>query len=423
MLTVRLSDDASNQRRFACDETTRPSCQPRRRGFVMRLLVSLAVGCGALATCAGTPPCVTETDASGEISIPDERWAADPRRAGDLLEEAKKAVEKEQWRLALQLIEKAMSLDNETDPACREYYALRALCSEALGDAGPSAAVELYNQGVIAANRGALANAKTYYDEALVEDPGMLWAANNRAWLGATHPELVEARDPDLLAYAMYACHESGWHDWSFLDTLGAVLAKEGRFEEAGRCAERAQRLAPAIHQPELAAAIVGYRHGMLRSDSEPVRSEKSQDSESDSRVVQRGDVPAGPAEEFRLFKSISKERLMEVMEREGFAVREVGDSFLEWRIDGYKSQMFIGEDGESLQFHSSFADDAVSLADVNAWNQQYRYSRSYLDDDDDPHLELDLDLAGGVTEARITDFLRTCRLSFVRWVETVIDR
>ncbi len=392
-------------------------------GFVIRTLVSLAVGFGALAACVGTPPCVTETDVSGKISIPDERWAADTRRADDLFEEAGKAAAKEQWRLALQLIEKAMSLDNETDPASREYYVLRALCSEALGDTGPSAAVELYNRGVLAANRGALAAAKTCYEEALEEDPGMLWAANNRAWLGATHPELVEDRDPDLLAYAMYACHESDWHDWSFLDTLGAVLAKEGRFEEAGRCAEQAHRLAPAIHQPELAAAIVGYRHGMLRSESEPARSEKSPDPESDSEVVRRGDIPAGDVEEFRLCESVSKEELIELMNGEGFTVREGGDSFLEWRIDGYKSQVFIGADGESLQFHSSFVDDAVSLADVNAWNQQYRYSRSYLDDDDDPHLVLDLDLAGGVAEARITDFLRTCRLSFVRWVETVIDR
>ena len=38
-----------------------------------------------------------------------------------------------------------------------------------------------------------------------------------------------------------------------------------------------------------------------------------------------------------------------------------------------------------------------------------------------DRFLELDLDLAGGVTLDRIKDYLRTCRLSYTAWVAEVV--
>jgi hypothetical protein len=60
-------------------------------------------------------------------------------------------------------------------------------------------------------------------------------------------------------------------------------------------------------------------------------------------------------------------------------------------------------------------------LKDVNEWNRTKRYSRSYLDEEGDPFLELDLDLAGGVLKERIVDFLSTCRQSFLIWYDEVL--
>ena len=57
----------------------------------------------------------------------------------------------------------------------------------------------------------------------------------------------------------------------------------------------------------------------------------------------------------------------------------------------------------------------------INAWNAGKRYSRSYLDEEKDPCLELDLDLAGGVTRERIVDFLLTCKQSLATCEKEVL--
>lgn len=82
---------------------------------------------------------------------------------------------------------------------------------------------------------------------------------------------------------------------------------------------------------------------------------------------------------------------------------------------------MFILVQDTALQFYSVLPGVESSLETVNEWNRTKRYSRSYLDSDQDPVLELDLDLAGGVTEDRIIDFLSTCRLSFSAWLKEVM--
>jgi hypothetical protein len=46
------------------------------------------------------------------------------------------------------------------------------------------------------------------------------------------------------------------------------------------------------------------------------------------------------------------------------------------------------------------------------------RFSRSYLDDEDDPVLELDFYLKGGVTEESLRTFLMICRVSYMNWLE-----
>jgi hypothetical protein len=108
-------------------------------------------------------------------------------------------------------------------------------------------------------------------------------------------------------------------------------------------------------------------------------------------------------------------------MEGEGYATSKDDDGDIVWKIDGMKSFMLISNDGESMQFHAAFGDGNATLKKVNDWNKKRRFSRSYLDDSGDPHLELDLDLAGGVTKSRIVDFLKTCTTSFRAWSSEVV--
>jgi len=118
---------------------------------------------------------------------------------------------------------------------------------------------------------------------------------------------------------------------------------------------------------------------------------------------------------------SMSLAQLAEFMAGEGNAVEVNEAGFLQWKLEGFRCKIFVSDDNESLQFHSSFADGTATLKRVNEWNRTKRYSRSYLDDDGDPHLELDLDMCGGVTMDRIRDFLKTCRVSFEAWKLEVV--
>ncbi|MFW8566909.1 YbjN domain-containing protein [Orrella sp. 11846] len=76
---------------------------------------------------------------------------------------------------------------------------------------------------------------------------------------------------------------------------------------------------------------------------------------------------------------------------------------------------------GSSLQFYAGFTMDKVSSRKLNEWNANRRYSRTYTDDDGDPVIELDLDLEGGVSQARILDFLKTAQISFGYWRQEVV--
>lgn len=110
---------------------------------------------------------------------------------------------------------------------------------------------------------------------------------------------------------------------------------------------------------------------------------------------------------------SISGQDLQKILQSEGYLNVVVdADGDLNFKIEGTKVQIFVAENQQSIQFHSAWAGTNATLRSVNEWNKTKKYSKAYLDDDADPHLELDLDLAGGVTVARIKDFVATCKLS-----------
>ncbi|QDU41027.1 hypothetical protein Mal4_53920 [Maioricimonas rarisocia] len=123
-----------------------------------------------------------------------------------------------------------------------------------------------------------------------------------------------------------------------------------------------------------------------------------------------------------QIVKSLSGQELQNILRAEGYFNVEVdADGDLNFKIEGTKVQIFVANDQESIQFHSAWAGTNATLRKVNEWNKTKKYSKAYLDDDGDPHLELDLDLAGGVTVARIKDFVLTCKLSLNLFQQEVL--
>ncbi|PID81718.1 hypothetical protein CSA17_02175 [bacterium DOLJORAL78_65_58] len=108
-------------------------------------------------------------------------------------------------------------------------------------------------------------------------------------------------------------------------------------------------------------------------------------------------------------------------MDEEGYAVSLDSDGDILWKLDGYMAFMFISDNQNALQFFVHFQSDSANLEKVNAWNRSKRYSRSYLDEEGNPVLELDLDLEGGITHARLLDFLKTCKVSFNVWLDEAL--
>lgn len=118
--------------------------------------------------------------------------------------------------------------------------------------------------------------------------------------------------------------------------------------------------------------------------------------------------------------EKINAEQLAAILQSEGYA-GEVDGGMVRWKIEGKRTQLLISKTGNAVQFHAAFADGNATLKRVNEWNKSKRFSRTYLDDEGDPHLELDLDMEGGVTNARIKSFLKTCRVSFMVWQDEVV--
>jgi hypothetical protein len=68
------------------------------------------------------------------------------------------------------------------------------------------------------------------------------------------------------------------------------------------------------------------------------------------------------------------------------------------------------GADCGSIQFSAWFDLDArATAAAMNAWNRKVRFGQTFIDDEGDPHLQLDIEMAGGLPRANF-DAL------FVRW-------
>jgi tetratricopeptide (TPR) repeat protein len=79
---------------------------------------------------------------------------------------------------------------------------------------------------------------------------------NHLAWNLATAPDPA-LRDPDeALSLARRACELTGHGKPELLDTLAAAFAAAGRFDEAEKTAEKAEKLAEAAGSEALAREI-----------------------------------------------------------------------------------------------------------------------------------------------------------------------
>lgn len=107
---------------------------------------------------------------------------------------------------------------------------------------------------------------------------------------------------------------------------------------------------------------------------------------------------------------------LQEVEQEEGYARwwiklrEEDGDSghIFDYNLFAYDDDKGNETEYESLMINYALdMDFGPSLKEINRWNAESRFSRAYLDDEEDPNVEIALNLGGGVTRDAVVNFFR----------------
>ena len=108
---------------------------------------------------------------------------------------------------------------------------------------------------------------------------------------------------------------------------------------------------------------------------------------------------------------------LVRALQGAGYAARlgtdKVGDPLITSGASGTTFQIFFynctnNRQCATVQFHSGYdLRNPVSLERINEWNRSQRFGRAYLDKENDPILEMDVDLDdGGLSTALFIDNL-----------------
>lgn len=130
---------------------------------------------------------------------------------------------------------------------------------------------------------------------------------------------------------------------------------------------------------------------------------------------------PLPAAEDSRIINQISGSDLLELMLAAGYDVTLDEDGDIRWELHQDLAWILILNEGQILQFWSYYGAPGIGLAEVNEWNKRYYYSKTYIDDDNDIIIEIDLDLKGGTTAGAILEFIYTADLSFGVWLDELI--
>lgn len=135
-----------------------------------------------------------------------------------------------------------------------------------------------------------------------------------------------------------------------------------------------------------------------------------------------KGKVEEQAAGDHVIVTTVDTEDMTRYLREEGYEVLKVDeDGDVVFKMEGVRVYMIKPTQGNAIFMRAAWSGSNATLATINKWNRGKRYSHAYLDDDGDPVLQVDLDLAGGVTEARIRDYILTTKLLLRAFQEEVL--
>ena len=118
---------------------------------------------------------------------------------------------------------------------------------------------------------------------------------------------------------------------------------------------------------------------------------------------------------EAQMVRAQDPSTLVRALQKEGFAAKlgtdKVGDPMITSGVSGTTFQIYFYNCTEhkncaTVQFNSGYdLKDRVSLERINEWNRSQRFGRAFLDKENDPILQMDVDLDdGGMSSALFID-------------------
>lgn len=119
--------------------------------------------------------------------------------------------------------------------------------------------------------------------------------------------------------------------------------------------------------------------------------------------------APAG------LLTEVTDRQMVDVLEDLGLSPEFHEEGVVKFQIEGMKA-IFFRKD-QTLQCYAGFQSQR-SLAAINEWNKNHRFSRAYMDNEGDLALEADINMAGGVTYENLKEFIRVFQISLNGFVE-----
>lgn len=118
----------------------------------------------------------------------------------------------------------------------------------------------------------------------------------------------------------------------------------------------------------------------------------------------------------------ISAVQLDDLLSANGFAVKEAAegsDAALVWKIEGFDADILLGREHQVIQVHTAF-DVTTTLEKVNLWNRDNLFTHAFIDEQNKPCIELELDLSGGVTTDRVIDFFKMSREAVLSFSQAI---
>ena len=140
----------------------------------------------------------------------------------------------------------------------------------------PDNAEALSLRGNAEAGRGDYQKAIDDYHKLTAADPDYAEAYNAEAWLYATCPDEKFRNGTKALELAQKACELTQWKDVSFIDTLAAAYAENGKFDDAVKYQKQAVDASRTERDTEWMTADLASRIP-LYEQKQPYREEKKQ--------------------------------------------------------------------------------------------------------------------------------------------------